>query len=524
MSAQPLVFGEVIQSFLDESTNNALKRLIQKIEDDNGIHSEFKYIELDPNTPNSLTTRSKSQSGSINRPFEETFKLLFKEYRIRINSSIFQQVFDEFKKYFEDEKYIQIWSGDKINLVGKSENWARDMSGVPSNNSYLFTDVKDLSLYIDNCRLAVMVNNQNKIYGRAIIWSGLLETHKTEVEVAADIICASGMEFQFYKFFDKNKIAYARYKYVSKGTNSRSFHRGDWEKVILYDGFEYPKVRIYIKDGIQKYIEKISYIDTFTYSDGHDLYNYIERGVNKPVRYEVDSGILFKRFIMITVSPKNKKQAIYVNSSGYGVPVLSGTEEIIFSPPYNDYYLKDDVVTVQFGNQGYRNTYPCHKEFARLEYNFTDKFDRQIKTWSDRNLYNMTDFSDPVKRRLWEYCFSNALLDMRFYGKPRGDGDAPYYGRESSNYADTKFVYHNRSVRFSLWRHTTFSRGDKLKPGGAKTPTVDTEFKFKIKIYPSRVIMKCRNGRGRVQEWRYDDWADFINNCFVNIKHFNNLS
>ena len=542
MTNQPLIFGEVIQSFLDESKNDLIQSLVQSIEEDNGIESRFSFIELSPNVPNSIDYKLKGGTDIKTTTFEKVFKQLFKEYDIKADtivslkfgSSKFEPIIQEFKEFFRDEKYIQIWDGSRIPEVYDEKNWTHDLKGVPR---WIF-DLEDSSLQmlIDNCRVVVMVNGLNQISGMSILWKGQIGVNSSfdghPVDIANDTECAKGMEIQFYRFYEKNDIAYYRYIHKSNG------HRFDWKDVLLYQKKEQEHAQLFIKNGIKSYLEtKPPYIQNFEYTDEKDLFNYIEKGVGKKIRFRIHRDYIYPQFVKVVISPKKGTETYYVNTSGNGsdgYPRSSyGSDEIVWSDPYGEYYMKDDVISVSYGGQGYHNTYVCHKEYARLEYSsahlpgFTASNSRTSEQWIDKNLYQaLDDFSNPLSRKVWEYCFVQANADSKIYPQPIEDKEPNSMERKNLT---GKFTYTNRSITFSMWkrigpgsRYWLYDK--KLKPGGIKRVDTNREIKFKIKLYPTRVVLKCQNERGRTQEWRYDDWADFNERCYRDIYYYSELA
>lgn len=308
----------------DEQTKKVLDTLNKKIENGEISQSDVNHIFDEHN----IKSRSDIKLGRLVNALLPG-KFSDKEVEEFVNK--FKATKDKVGERFE------LVSGDDINTWYNWENYSK-MEGT-LGNSCMAKKSGLFGIYTENpeiCQLLILLNEEDKLIGRAIIWKlKSLNIHKSEEEVTF-------MDRQ-YTILDSDVEKFRNYA-KEKGWSYKSYNNHHSFGTINYKG-EDKNVSMTIEVK-QKDYRRYPYMDTFR-------------------RYNPDTGILYNDDDQ---DSDNEGQYILDDTGGGYTEIEGGVwsewhgrmipeDEAVYSDQYGDHLLRDYAVRVDVGSSRRRGWY-----------------------------------------------------------------------------------------------------------------------------------------------------------------------
>jgi hypothetical protein len=213
-----------------------------------------------------------SRNTEIYSKYRTTIKigrLIRKLFGSQFSDSEIEKFVNQYKSSLDSKVLnFEIWEGYKILDGYRSKNYTYDgASSNPLMNSCMNDELSLIDFYqYVPVKLLVLLNNENHIFGRALIW-------KTDKGLFMDRVYTA-FDSDYYKFIEyakKNDIIYKEenrsgclIKYVKSGNVS-------WFPMKVNLKFN---IEEYNRDEFDEQSKDIPYMDTFIYSQKNNLLNF----------------------------------------------------------------------------------------------------------------------------------------------------------------------------------------------------------------------------------------------------------
>lgn len=206
---------------------------------------------------------------SKNRTTIKIGRLIRKLFGTKFSDVEVEKFVNQYKSSLDSKiTHFDIWEGSRISQGYKSKNYTYDgASSNPLLNSCMNDEIHlvDFYRYVP-VKLLVMINSEEHIFGRALIW-------KTDRGLFMDrIYCA--FDSDYYKFIDYAKSNNIIYKSENKsGPNVEYVKDGkvSWFPMIISLKFNIDE---YSKEEFTGKVRDIPYMDTFIYGQKNRLSNF----------------------------------------------------------------------------------------------------------------------------------------------------------------------------------------------------------------------------------------------------------
>ncbi len=298
---------------------------------------------------------------------------------------------------------FELVSGDDINTWYNWENYSK-MEGT-LGNSCMAKKSGLFNIYTENqeiCQLLILLNEEDKLIGRAIIWKlKSLNIHKSEEEVIF-------MDRQ-YTILDSDVEKFRNYA-KEKGWSYKSYNNHHSFGTINYKG-EDKNVSMTIEVK-QKDYRRYPYMDTFR-------------------RYNHETGLLYNDDDQ---DSDNEGQYILDDTGGGYTEIEGGVwsewhdrmipeDEAVYSDPYGDHLLRDYAVRVDVGSSRRRGWY--HQDDDDIVYD--EHSDEYVHV--DDAVY-----SDIYGNWIWDEKSVKTVTEIH------SDGDVDSFDAQYSYYRDRDIV------------------------------------------------------------------------------------
>ena len=261
------------------------------------------------------------------------------------------------KSISDDDSKFEIYKGAKLRSGYESNNYVNlDKNSNSLMNSCMNDCLDFLDLYVDNAKLLVLLDDDDYITGRAILW----ETDQG-INVIDRIYYA--VESDYYKFIKWAKDNKYAYKMTNNSHCCSFFINGTEQK---------SKLTVTLKKPIENYGE-YPYMDTFMYAKGKKLSTYTFEGSYYSLR---DTGGEYEM--------ENGEEDIHGN-------LIDDYNYYVISTEQGGYILNDDAIHIEYSSLYPGNSYDDWVEEEYLEnsrlFTFSELDHRWYKikhcVWSD---------------------------------------------------------------------------------------------------------------------------------------------
>ncbi len=206
---------------------------------------------------------------SKNRTTIKIGRLIRKLFGTRFSDVEIEKFVNQYKSSLDSKlTHFDIWEGRRISEGYRSKNYTYDgASSNPLLNSCMNDELHlvDFYSYVP-VKLLVMLNSDEHIFGRALIW-------KTDKGFFMDrIYCA--FDSDYYKFIDyakKNNIIYKEENKSGNLVNYLKDGNASWFPMKINLKFN---IEDYSKDEFTGKVRDIPYMDTFAFGQKNVLSNY----------------------------------------------------------------------------------------------------------------------------------------------------------------------------------------------------------------------------------------------------------
>ena len=206
---------------------------------------------------------------SKNRTTIKIGRLIRKLFGTRFSDVEIEKFVNQYKSSLDSKlTHFDIWEGRRISEGYRSKNYTYDgASSNPLLNSCMNDELHlvDFYSYVP-VKLLVMLNSEDHIFGRALIW-------KTDKGFFMDrIYCA--FDSDYYKFIDYAKKNNLIYKDENRSGNLIKYSKDgkvSWFPMKVTLKFN---IEEYNRDEFSGVVRDIPYMDTFTFGQKNILSNY----------------------------------------------------------------------------------------------------------------------------------------------------------------------------------------------------------------------------------------------------------
>jgi len=517
-------FGETLQSMFRQIDHPLTQAILAKYRDqfrtDSTHKSEYSWIEAYPNSDGLISFKRNGEDREYSTRVGRMVRSLLNEFQIPYTDKDLEDINNIYRSFL-GEKTIEIWEGEKVVDAYQSKNHTKEFKHLCSLGSSCMNGAskEELKFYTDqpNIKVAVMLDESGKIYGRCVLWNADIGGVPGKTLLAdRNYVASEILVFQFIRWFNENGIAYIKDVYDPTQRNYDDQYRQD----IILNGQRFNHAHVEI-DGIKNYTD-FPYLDHFRFSDGKDIFNYFESGVDKPICFHLGRDGLYNNYFLIKKSPKTGETIKYVGNTFD----RNRLGDIVYSSFYNEWYLKEDTFEVEYKVGGKSFRYTCHKDFIREDGKYIDRYGKELTRFVDINVSPVPDFTDAFDRKVWQHFFIEALresIGLYTFDRVEFNKYDNYYNDGPLSHSKAKFEYRKNEVLFTLYKYVSKNNFWKRGKGGVEKEGYSKPYQCRLKIYPTRVIFEMTNRVGKTMEWRYKNWEDFNNRSFADIRYFTNL-
>lgn len=349
----------LIESAKDDSSlmpfklTAALKDRLEKILIDNDDPIASALLEMDKNgTPSNITLIDLGNDND-KLSFADSFKVktsiglsrnsdirsymnvvdpgnsVWKKYRneIRIGRLVKKIFPDKFKdssvekfvnllkSVADDSLRFELYKGEQIRSGYKSTNYYyADNGSNPLMNSCMNDCLDYLDIYVKNASLLVLLNEDNHILGRAIVW-------KTD----------QGFNFMDRVYYVHDSFYYRFVKWAKDNKCGYKLNNNSFSNSYVLNGIEREgELSITLHSDIE-YYRDYPYMDTFMYAKYNHLYTKPPKSGGYYTLRETDGGY----------ESNSNGQDVHGNE-------IDNLSDYVFSDEQDGYILKDDAILISY--------------------------------------------------------------------------------------------------------------------------------------------------------------------------------
>ena len=324
-----------------QNQSEIAKALLKKTHDAENIVSDYvNYISVSNDDKTKLSYLTKERQTQVSDHWDSNRRFMIKPgaFVRKIFKNYSDKEIEKFATLFRNQQSklmfdFKIVRGSQIKKYYSAESYAKERSSLGASCMKNDECQDWFDLYSENketISLLVLVNQQDKLIGRSLLW----ETPEHKIMDRIYTIDDENFSHFFKKWADENGYMYKR---EQKWNNTMSFESDGVRKDL--------KVGIQLKRANFEYYP---YLDTFKFLclDNKTIYNYIPQDVDVITISSADGRSRSSGFLAMDIVTNlfyNHDDTVYVDYLGGRVWI----DNVCYSETYQKYIHSDDAMYVE---------------------------------------------------------------------------------------------------------------------------------------------------------------------------------